>query len=229
MKEGLLEQIRESGHWRVNIRPRDPGPKRPLGELVDLVRRSTVSIRGWDYPHYSHRNDDDGGSENHVEFFENWTDWNGFKEFWRIYKTRQFLSYQMLHEDTDYWNEGYEVGTALNSIAASYSVFEFVEFAFRLSQTDTFPAGVDLHVRLGNSQGRRLYAGRGRIPFFGDKQTHGEQIEVSGTLRPSASQSDARDLAIAMCVEIFDAFNWSVSPEQLQQDQDKFYQGSFRG
>ena len=65
------------------------------------------------------------------------------------------------------------------------------------------------------------------MPFFGDKQTHGGQIEASVRLQHSISQSDARELGITMCIEFFDAFNWNPARDQLRQDQDKFYQRIF--
>lgn len=62
MKEGLLERIQAGGHWRVNARPLQPIAERlSLGDCLRVVEAARVSIRGWDYPHISHRQDEQGG------------------------------------------------------------------------------------------------------------------------------------------------------------------------
>jgi hypothetical protein len=117
MKEGLLEHIRQFGHWRINFKPmRELAQPLSLGRCRELVQQAKVSIRGWDFPHTSHRNDEEGGSGNFGTYVENWTQWSGFLEFWRMYKSSQFLSYIALREDTRPDEHGNPVVPILNIV-----------------------------------------------------------------------------------------------------------------
>src|SRR5690349_4767858 len=101
MREGLLERIREVGHWRINYRPKiKPAAPLRLAQCREAVEKSRVSIRGWDFPHISvGRADGTGGFTNAGDHVENWTEWYGFREFWRMYRSTQFLAYLALRED----------------------------------------------------------------------------------------------------------------------------------
>ena len=88
MKAGLLDKIQSFGHWRVNLRPITPlDPQLTFQQCLELVRDNAVSIRGWDFPHVSNRQDDEGGWSRGDGFHENWCNWYGFYEFWHMYKS----------------------------------------------------------------------------------------------------------------------------------------------
>ncbi len=224
MKAGLLEKIRSRGYWRVNFRPLAPVDE-PI--LLTACRRaveqSSVSIRGWDYPHISRKNDDEGGYTNSNEFVENWTDWYGFEEFWRLYQSTQFISFNSLREDTRPDEHGNPKVPILNTVGTLYAVTEFFEFAARLWSHGLYQSGVEVIITLGNAQGRILQAGHGRVPFWDRLTTSAEKIEVRKSLDPSKLSGGQKGFAIRSCVEIFDKFGWSPDPSQLEADQERFY------
>jgi hypothetical protein len=224
MQEGLLEKIRAVGHWRINYRP--VGRRAEPLSLVrcrDVIQKSSVSIRGWDFPHVSHRNDDTGGFANVGNYIEDWTNWSGFLEFSRLYRSTQFLSYVALHEDTNRTDYGNPSVPILDALSTVYSVTEFVEFLFRLCSHGLYESGVFLSIELRNTRGRYLHSGRNRIPFFDRFSTEAEVISVERNLTRFDLSDDQRRLAAGIALEVFDHFGWSPAQEQILTDIDRFY------
>lgn len=229
MKEGLIEQVKMFGHWRVNIRPMGSiEEKLSFQQLRELVQKSAVSIRGWDYPHISRRNDESGGISNAENYVESWTDWSGFIEFWRIYRSSQFLSYSCLRSDTGAMGREVPSVPVLNIIDAIYSMSEFLEFAHRLFTNGIYQQGAMISVSLNNTNGRHLDVGSGRIPFFDQKISHAEKIVLEHTLSKSILTEGYKDIAIKMLLELFDHFDWNPDPAQIRNDQERFFNRDFR-
>ena len=229
MKEGLLGKIEGVGHWRINVRPAS-APAKPyhLMECKEAVEKSSVSIRGWDFPHVSYRNDEHGGYENQSEYIENWTEWSGFNEFWRIYRSSQFLSYISLREDTNPLGDGLSYKNTLNVTGTIYQFTEIFEFCHRMNNIGFYKTGVSVYVSLRNTAGRSLSVGQGRMPFFPDRSTNAQTIDVETHLNSDELKQRYRDHAISLCVEIFDRFAWKPDPSQLKADQEGFYRQEWR-
>ena len=224
MKAGLLEKIQSIGHWRVNFRPATPlDTQLSFQQCFELVRDNAVSIRGWDYPHLSHRQDDEGGSSRGQGFYENWCDWWGFHEFWHMYKSGQFLSYNALREDTK--EEGRR-GT-LSILNAIYTMTEFIEFAYRLHKAGPYGEGVGITIELRNTASRILDVGPSRMPFFDRKETGADTISLERKLSAAQIGDDHQAIAIDLVLELFDYFGWNPSREQITADQAKFYRRDF--
>lgn len=228
MKPGLLERIRTVGHWRIVIRPhRSLAETLTLGRCFEEVERARVSIRGWDYPHISRRNDEQGGTERTEQFVENWCDWHTQVEFWRMYKSSQFLSYSALYDDMEALAGGQPLGAELNVMDVIYSVSEFTEFAYRLAANGLYAQGFSIQVGLVGTSQRRLVAGRGRIPFFDAMRTAAAKIEIERSVTSDELDAGAQPTALSILLEIFDHFGWNPSPDQLSSEQRAFYSRQF--
>lgn len=228
MKDGLLERIRELGHWRVVIRPLVPLAERlSFRECADLVERNRVSLRGWDYPHISRRQDDQGGTERGDNYVESWCDWQSFLEFWRMHRSGQYLSYNALHGEAEVVVEQDGVRW-LNVVETIYTVSEFVEFAHRLANAGTYRDGYLLDLSLMNTAGRRLCAGRGRMPFWDDQNSNADTIQIERRVDPDAVEEGAISTSLGVLLELFDAFGWNPEPNQIRADQEAFYRREFR-
>jgi hypothetical protein len=227
MKDGLLDRIESVGHWRVNFRPLAP-LQQPLSfqECSDLVRENAVLIRGWDYPHFPKRQDDAGGGLRGENFYEGWCDWWGHQEFWRMYRSGQFLSYNALREDSSQDEDGRRRGT-LSIISAIYSMTEFVEFAHRLHLAGPYREGVIVMIALRNTAGRYLDTGPSRVPFFDRKETGAENISFERTLDASQIRDQHQSIALDLTMELFDFFGWNPAREQIAADQARFYRRDF--
>ncbi len=224
MKDGLLEKIKGYGHWRVNIRPLlSSGDLISFQQCFDSVRQSSVSIRGWDFPHISARNDDNGGFSRKENFVEDWTDWNGFIEFWRMYRSTQFLSYFCLRSDTGAMGREISQHKVLNIVDAVYSITEFLEFSHRLYMNGLYKNGALLSVNLVSNGPRYLETGINRIPFLDPKFSESSQISIEKTLSKDILSTSYRETAIKILLELFDHFGWNPDSSQIRSDQEKFY------
>lgn len=229
MKTGLLEEIKAAGYWRVNFRPiRNGHGKISLARCRELVETSRVSMRGWDFPHISYPRHDDpdiGGYSNEGDHVENWTDWSGFKEFWRMYRSTQFISYVALREDTMRSRYGNGQFSILDVNSTVYSITEFFEFARRLSLKGIYDSGISVAITLLGVQARLLSAGANRFPFLEAHTTNAAQVDFKVMLQPHQVKTDHfRSLAVEACIEIFDQFGWNPAPTQIEAEQDKFFQ-----
>jgi hypothetical protein len=228
MKEGLIDSIRAIGHWRVNIRPLQPlAEKLSFQRCYDEVDRARISIRGWDYPHISRHQDDNGGWARIDDYVESWCSWHTQLEFWRMYKGGQFLSYNALHDDVA--PQGTLAAGALLSIRdAIYSITEFVEFTQRLFANGLYRNGAHIRISLNNTAGRQLWVGPGRMPFLDPRQTGSRDIHLERDLGPNELAAGAIEVSLAIILEFFDYFGWNPAPAQIRSDLESFYRRDFR-
>ncbi|HEY1607558.1 MAG TPA: hypothetical protein VGF77_18370 [Allosphingosinicella sp.] len=229
MKDGLLERMRATGHWRVVLRPIAPLSERlSFKQCATLVENARVSLRGWDYPHISHRQDQQGGSGRTDSYYENWCDWMTQVEFWRMYRSGQFLSYNALDDDLRHDPQPMGDERYLNVVGAIYQVAEIVEFTHRLAAAVDMDEGIGLQLSLVNTYGRHLQAGRGRMPFFDVQRAGSETIAIERQLDPAALKKGAPIHALSVLLELFDCFGWNPEPNQIRGDIEGLYRREFR-
>lgn len=229
MKDGLLERIQQKAHWRVLIRPLAAlETELSFRTCLDVVTASKVSVRGWDYPHTeSERPDTRGGAGRGENFYESWTDWEGFREFWRMYRSGQFLSYNLLHGELGMFGTpgGQRIVPTVDTV---YSVSEYVEFAQRLGKNIPLNAGYEIAVSLRNAVGYQLDAGPGRMPFLSALTNSSQDLTVTKRVRLNDMSSGTVEIANAILLEIFDYFGWNPDPNQIRRDQEAFFKRDFR-
>jgi hypothetical protein len=87
-------------HWRVLFRPESYERERiaRLADCLRIVERSQVRLRGWDFPHVSHRPEERGTGENWVA---SWSSFMGHLEYWRFYQSTQFVYLGSVRESTE--------------------------------------------------------------------------------------------------------------------------------
>jgi len=233
MKPGLLEQIKSRGYWRINFRPLTASIKlKTLQECKLLVERNSVLLRGWDYPHIPKRSDADSDIDFCGEYVEGWADWSGYKEFWRIYKSAQFLNYRALRED---WYEqrdslpvssrSIKPGTALIIIGSViYEITEVFEFLCRLAKQGIYEEGVIVKISLHNTQNRILVIeDPRRAPFDYPRKTGANEVVFSKTYTKSDILVNPKGLGTGVILQIFDAFGWTTSSEFVDAEQVGLY------
>lgn len=223
MKAGLLERIKDKGHWRVVIKPEayDESLLR-VPEIDPLVRGAKVSLRGWSFPYTSNRNDELGGHEIHQNYVEYWSDWGSNSSFWRMYRSGQFLSYVNLREDRGDFEHADLEGDMLGIDETIYSISEFFEFASRLYLNTLLQPPLKIEVSLVGANGRTLSTGPYRSGFSTPKRSNAMQIDTSASLIVTDLISN-KSIRIAECLqEVFDCFGWSTSVEKLQSSVETY-------
>lgn len=224
ISEDLLEKIKTVGFVRVVIRPTVIPESLTVVSAREMVRKASVSLRGWDYPHIAPRNDEHGGSEHHSEYAQDWCDWYHHVEFWRMYKSGQFLHYKALREDISK-ESSVPKGPILAVGSFMYTVTEITEFAHRLRVAGLYKEGATIQIALGNSAGRRLWIEDPmRLDFISPMVTSSERITVKRSLRTSDLLfGDPKSISLSIIAEFFDAFGWTPSPDLISSTQTELY------
>jgi len=236
MKKGLVEKIKSRGYWRINFQPLvlDSGFAK-LSETKDAVYNNRVRSRGWDYPHFPRRSAEDTDIEPCGNYYQGWITWMNHVEFWRIYKSKQFLHYLALREDwleEDSWREKLakeiKPGTRLGIIGSVvYQMTEIFEFLSRLGQAGVYDNGVRVSIALHNTKGRELWVEDPmRTDFFMPYKIGTNDLVFEEEYAKEQIVNDSKELSLSLILEIFDSFGWENPPiETLKADQEKLLTG----
>lgn len=224
MPEGLLEKIKAVGFLRVVIRPSRTREALTVTRARDIVQKASVSLRGWDYPHISMRDDDRGGAETYADFTQDWCDWFHHVEFWRMYKSGQFLHYKALREDLSKDNS-IPKGPVLAVGSFMYTITEVTEFAHRLRAAGLYEDGATIQIDLGNTEGRMLWVEDPmRMNFVSPMTTSSHSIRVERSVAAGELLlGDPKELSLSIIGEFFDAFGWTPARAVISSTQTELY------
>ena len=96
MTPELLEKIKSRGYWRINLQPLVKAEKLPsIDRCQEIVEQNAVKLRGWEYPAILQGAPDVQRTRTQT-YFELANDWQNHIEFWRMYRSGQFLHYLAL-------------------------------------------------------------------------------------------------------------------------------------
>jgi hypothetical protein len=222
-EKDTLAAIKERlGYWTIVVRPAtfkaDHAANR-LSQLEEILRRSSVLIRGWDFPHVSDHDDFDRGRD----WIGQRTVWGFHRELWRLYLSGQFTTYRALWEDwldNSHWQrsppEGWQPGTELSVASALYTYVEIFEFAARLSVT---PAGAEdmvVDTTLFGLKGRRLASDPHRMPFIRERRATIDSFPYRLQTSRESLVAAPRDRAIDAAILLFEQFGWDTDHEHMR-------------
>lgn len=239
--ESLPVSVVDLPHWRVNFRPLKYDAERisSPSACLDLIERTKVRLRGWDYPHLSNRTNQRERRQNWVA---SWSDFLGHVEYWRFYQSGQFLHLFAIREMTETaWRSRLEAATRshleltditfpsirgfIDMINFLYSMTEIFEFAARLTQAGVYDGSVTITIELKRIQGFVLTADWDRgwdIEFV----VTDENLGHSWTLATDVLIADAATHSLQAVVWFFERLGWThPSVEILRRDQEAFLSG----
>jgi hypothetical protein len=198
-----------------------------LLECQNLIENCRVSLRGWDYPHFDH-------ILSGQDYVWSETDWEIYKEYWRLYRSGQFVHYFGCVED---WWRGskldaelgarYGPREVLESIMVLYRLTEIYEFVSRLAGKGVLGEQISLAIELRGMKSRRLIC-LGK-PFFSSLDQYLSQEEVlkfEATLAVQDLVVRAAEHALEESLGVFELFNWRdvrlpENVSDLREDQRK--------
>lgn len=235
MKDGLIEKIKSQGYWRINFQPLSFRKNlKSLADCKNAIEKVSFDLRGWDYPYFPRQNNENEGLEPCGEYYQGWIDWGVHKEFWRIYKSEQFLQYLAFREDWYQEDEWFKEranlvkpGTALGVNGSLFLATEVFEFVSRLIRNGLYKEGVNLSLTLHNIKDRELWIeDPGKMPLRYARRTGAEEIKIERKFSVEEILTHSRKEAINVTLEIFDNFDWgNPSRENLEKDQDRLLSG----
>jgi hypothetical protein len=231
--EQILEKIKSRGYWQVIIRPLKYEEERlgTLSNCAELVQHCRVRLRGWDYPHVSRH-----GITSGTDYVESLTDWERYKELWRMYLSGQFFHLFGLREDwwgpvRIFWSERRETipGYGLSILSTLYTITEIYEFAARLVQRDVFGDALNLSIMLNKMKDRRLVTLKIERSLSDSYICHVNSIPLERTMTVEEILGKSNEYAVDDTFRIFEIFNWfRVPKEMLREEQKRFLEGRLK-
>lgn len=228
-------------HWRVVIRPttfkEDLVPN--LGELFRILEQTKLHLRGWDYPHLSHRPEERSQGANWVA---SWCAFNTHEEYLRFYQSGQFLHLFRVRESSPQWKAELEKTTKshiffnkdidwskvpgyISIINFLYTVTEIFEFAARLCQKGLYKESVTVSIDIKKVNGFLLTTDWDRA-WMSYCACGTDVLSKSWEIEAKDLVSGSADYSLKAAMWFFERFGWLDPNEQvLRQDQQKFLQG----
>lgn len=234
-ESALLADLRSSPYYTVRIRPNVTADL-SLDEMRKAVRENSVSLRGWDFPHYDERTV-------HLaeDYIFNVTNWSGHLELWRLYRSGQFVYFgtpwdvamdfqPQLRKEFDSFvfsahaSQKQTVRGVLSFVGIIYSVTEFHLFSARLSRHLNFSSGA-LEVGLRNVEMWALASGQPGVLWHGFYQAHTNDIRLSSDIENVLA--DPVVSAASMLKRLFEYFDWTATDVTIKNWQDRLMAGKF--
>lgn len=231
-----LEKIKARGYWRVKFYPNTPITTviSSPASAKDIVRNASVALRGWDYPHVPTEDFDYQAMYSASNKAEAWTDWENYKEIWRLYQSGQFVHYAGL--TTDWYDEDglipdnsqlkkIRAGSILDIIDTIYTLTEVFVFLNNLTTDGLYDDGVNVEISLVNTKDRELQILEPRrASLLREYRSRNQDIDLEKQIFSKEQVlENYAELAFDEIISIFHQFNWDEPPiDTLRADQRKF-------
>lgn len=230
----IIEKIKSKGYWRILYQPLTYEVRiKELNRCKEIVERNSVNLRGWDYPHFPCRRDENADLVPGDNYYEGWDNWMEFKELWRMYQSGQFVDYVALREDWYKENTIVEQpdrkisSEILNIIETIYFMTEIFEFLARLTKVSIYKDGVNISIQLINTQERILFSEYriGRcLPHY---KTGATQITFEKKYKYKEIIENPSQLAREAILYFFERFGWKPSASIIEDHQTKLLEKKY--
>jgi hypothetical protein len=240
----VLANIRSRPHWRVLFHPAIYERER-IGdptELVQLVERNAVRLRGWDFPTIDRNGETQERGESWVA---GWCEYAGHIEYWRLYQSGQFVFRGSVVESANLeWRErlrgdtiahlkhlgrNAEIDSApgfLSQTNMIYTITEYFEFAARLCAAGVFAGGLSGSVELHNVEGLILTTDWNKA--LTDLYRYGEpSMACPVNANPVDVIGAHDDMAVDASLWVSQRFGRSLSKPSIKAEQRAFREGRY--
>jgi len=198
--EVLPADFNNHAHWKVVVHPGTYAEHRvpTHQQLGELLRRSSVALRGWDFPHTDRDN-----ASNFAQGRQSSTAFMHHVEAYRAYLSGLFCWRSAFWE-----NETFRGQNVLSFIGIIFQLTEFLEFFKRyyLALTDV----IDIRgaITLMNVRGLTLASMRADVDLFGAYTSRENIIELPIRFSMAEIETDAEVIARRLAKRVFAIFNW---------------------
>ena len=218
----LIDKIRSKGYWRVVVRPNHFVEKRveDISALKPILQKSSVRLRGWDFPHINGRGKAYVDLDSLVQEFE----WDHYKEFWRLFQSGQFIYYGGFVVDWTERKTALSSGALPNNVlSVRDAVFRFTEvfeFAARMALTEAGHEQMHIEIKAGGLDGRSLWVDPARyIDFVAEQKAEIDEVPYEIDVPSPELMAESRQLALIAARELFKRFDWNASLNVLRDMQ----------
>jgi len=228
--EEIIKKIKSRGYWRILFTPMIYKEERisPFSECKKIVEKNAILLRGWDYPHFPSRRDDDTSLDTGDKYYQGWIDWNHHKEIWRMYQSGQFIHYRALWEDWDdeaLLTPPEQAKPPMVELGVTHTIFqitEIFEFLLGLAKEGIYKEGARISISLCNTENRRLWIDSpGRVSFMVERKIGVKDLEFKKEYNETELIENSTELARETILYFFSRFEWVPSEELLIKDQQE--------
>jgi hypothetical protein len=232
--------IKAAPHWRINSRVEEyKGDRIPtLPDCLDVIRKTKVRLRGWDYPHLSvHREFLGYGSD----FIASGTDFDRHREYWRLYQSGQFIHlFGIWEADQSEWSDRLramvirrgdhltqdDVPGVMSIINFIWTITEIYEFMSRLSQHEVYNGLVWVSIELNNIAGFFLTLDDPRRTWFTNYRILENHLTREHSIQSEDLIARGPEHAFQTIRWFFERFGWfEMNEEMIRQDQLRLLEG----
>lgn len=228
----IIKKIKSGPYWRVNIRPYEFEEEKigSLSEVLKLLVECKISLRGWDFPHIDNKNTFNG-----QDFVQSDFDYGDIIEFWRFFKSGQFIHYFSVYEDlymksnqknpSSMWEaKSNDKPSGYVGITTTiYRMTEIYEFAMRLAQKGIYDKGISITITLSGIKNFRLFYFEPERVLFQPYIARFNDIKLESKLLIQELLAKGHDEAVKKSIQVFEIFNWVDCPDKVFiEDQKKF-------
>lgn len=224
-------------HWRVNFRPLHYNEELipSISECLNIVRKSKLSLRGWDYPHIS-REDQLGYGNNSID---SWVDFSGHIEYWRFYQSGQYIHLFAVKEEA---NLGFKEHVKSNLISMDwtkipgfisilnfiYSMTEIFEFAARLCERSVYEGSLTIDIQLRGIKGFILLYTDWDREVDNLYQTGSDILGHAWSVDTDVLIADSSNQSLNAISWFFERFGWLSQPREVfKKDQENLLKGNY--
>ncbi len=232
----LAPQIKQGPHWRVLVRPMPYAESRmTMSDLAGALQRTTVRMRGWDFPHLDRHSPLERGAD----FVGSSSSFMGHLEYWHFYQSAQLVYLSSVREVTEPgWEEKLRQGAAHRIVVPSesfdwnrvpgfiemrnfiYTVTEVFEFAARLALDLEEPEAMSVTIALNNIQGFVLTVDDVHRGWWEYCPAQVESLEHAWMSKVADLVADSSAVSLEAVVWFFERFGWDhPNVEAIRQDQ----------
>jgi hypothetical protein len=230
---GILSKIQSKGYWEIRIQPLTIEKVESLQKCLETIEKSQVRL-SWNFPHIPRLNNETEKIFPAGDYYEAFSEWGARKEFWRLYKSGQFILYRALVEDW-YSEDAFrkDLGAVIPSgtvltvfTSVIYLLTEAVSFLSRLGGNNLYKGGVRVAFTLHNTANRKLYLDHhDRYPLFFDKITGAPKIKIEEEHTIEDIIENEVAISNKFILNILDAFGYNPSADSIKVDQEKYLSG----
>jgi len=208
----LSPDFNNQGHWELSAYPVTYAQERisDYGTLAELIRASTVALRGWSFPHTDRET-----ASNFARGRQSYTVWERYVEGYRAYFSGLFR-----------WKSAYRENTlvpdqkVLSFISAIFQLTEFFQFFKRYYSRVPDTSGVHVAIKLTDVRDRTLVSMDPTVELWGGYTSREPVIVLGLDLTMAELQTDGEAIARRLAKRVFGIFNW----DDVQDNTISFWQ-----
>jgi hypothetical protein len=218
--EDVKKKIDSMGNMRVIFEPTVFKSDRiHKKQLLEILEKSQVSLRGWSFPHLPRENRDDTKRPYSIgNGIESYTDWERETEVFNFFQSGQFIAKFALLEDTlgELYGNELEPGKYLDFLSLIYKVTEICLFIRNLVENTDIEGG-KLIIEINKTKNRQLESlfSHQILPLMGDYVCHLDTVSITRNFDRERILFEHTGIAFEFIREIFGDFNWNNYSEKM--------------